>query len=508
MTEVRLGAAGRAALRAAVREALRNAGRADECAGVSDLSRDNLIHAARSLGLDPAAIADVANAAQPAPAAGEAEGDAPASPVAPVVLPAAGPDVTETTDETIKHGPAPDPEAVDETVRAVMAPLGQGDAAAFRDQLTGIVRRALAGPATVIRTVTRVERVEVPVASLAPLASGALPYAVQTGAVRCGDLFGDNAARWEADTRVALWDAHGAAPAVDADFHWSGKTLPHVLSAWAERRPVWVWGPAGGGKTSMIQQLAARLGRPYVRISCTATTEAAELVGMTVPAAGGGTKWQDGQLTAAIRRPGTVILVDEPSVARAGALFVLQAVLDSGELHVAETGEVVRVAPGIVWAFCDNTNGTGDASGQYEDTGRVNRATLDRMFCTVLVDYLPAKDEAAVLAAKARVPLALARLLVDFATATRRAAGAALTEGLGLRRLLALAALLRRGAPLSEAWETTIAEGQPAANREHLNQLRKTLLTDEAVAAALSGGPAPAKRSARGDAAAADFRGA
>jgi hypothetical protein len=89
--------------------------------------------------------------------------------------------------------------------------------------------------------------------------------------------------------------------------------------------------------------MAAHYGRPFARISCDDQTESTTLLGMTVPDGKGGVKWQDGQLAAAIRRPGTVVLIDEPTVARAGAHYVFNALLDDERAIVSqETGERIR----------------------------------------------------------------------------------------------------------------------------------------------------------------------
>ena len=156
--------------------------------------------------------------------------------------------------------------------------------------------------------------------------------------------------------------------------------------------------PAGTGKTEFALQLAAVTGRPAALISCDNGTDAATLVGMTVPDAAGGVTWQDGQLTRAIKTPGCVVCLDEPSVARPGALFVMQNVLANRQLFIAETGARVCVASGVVFVATDNTNGTGGGARKgYTDTNRLNAAFLDRFGVRVKVDYLPADREADVI---------------------------------------------------------------------------------------------------------------
>lgn len=269
-----------------------------------------------------------------------------------------------------------------------------------------------------------------------------------------------------------LYDAPDA-PAIDPDYKWPSASAT-VLAMLDKCRPVMLWGPAGTGKTSFAKQIAAQFGRPYARISCTETTEAETLVGMTVPdSTNGGVKWQDGQLTAAIRKPGTVVHIDEMTVARPGALFVMQSVMDDERaLFIAETGEYVPMAPGVVVIVTDNTNGTGDTTGAYESTRIMNRATLDRLAVTVKLDFMPVTEESAAIASRTGAPRKLALILAKFAALTRRDADVGkVSHGVTLRRLIALADLLTVGVDPDAAFQMSVIETAPHDDREPLRQL-------------------------------------
>lgn len=272
-------------------------------------------------------------------------------------------------------------------------------------------------------------------------------------------------------TILPVYDAKDA-PRVDPNYLWPDVTGA-VMTQLARARNVFLTGPAGTGKTSFAKQIAARYGRSFVRISCDDQTEAATLVGMTVPDKDGGSKWQDGQLVKAIRKPGTVILVDEPSVARPGALFVLQAALDDDRaVHIAETGEVVHVAPDVLFLLADNTNGTGDVTGAYEATRRLNRATLDRVGVTVKFDYMSQQDEAKALASRTGCDKKLSLDLVRFANLTRqKAARGDVSHPVGLRRLMALAELITDGVPADSAYQMAVIETAPFDDQEPLRQM-------------------------------------
>lgn len=273
-----------------------------------------------------------------------------------------------------------------------------------------------------------------------------------------------------------------------------------------------LYGPAGTGKTEWAQQLAARTGRPFALISCDNGTDAATLVGMTVPDAAGGVTWQDGQLTRAIKTPGCVVCLDEPSVARPGALFVMQNVLANRVLFVAETGARVPVASGVVFIATDNTNGTGGGARRgFTDTNRLNTAFLDRFGVRVKVDYLPSDRETDILVGYTGCTRELAQLLVSAATLTRAAAdNQTLSEGIGFRRLLSWAELLMDGIDAENAFRSAVLN---CASEQDVETLREQcLLTYDkrTVANALNPAapvqadpavtnPTPAGREAAGD---------
>jgi MoxR-like ATPase len=258
---------------------------------------------------------------------------------------------------------------------------------------------------------------------------------------------------------TAIWDAsHPDTPKVNDRYLWPHPQTETALSQLARGRNVMLYGPAGTGKTEWAQQLAARTGRPFALISCDTGTDASTLVGMTVPDASGGVTWQDGQLTRAIQTPGCVVCLDEPSVARPGALFVMQNVLANKMLFIAETGRRVCVAPGVLFLTTDNTNGTGGGARKgYTDTNRLNAAFLDRFGVRVKVDYLPADREADVICAYTGCTPELAQLLVSAATVTRAAAdNQQLSHGIGLRRLLAWSELLQDGIDAEYAFQSAV----------------------------------------------------
>ena len=342
--------------------------------------------------------------------------------------------------------------AADADVKAVFAAFGRGDMAAFGEMLRDLAKRANDKPLPVpvalpYDTSKAGKRLHV-----ATMTKVGIPAPV----LNCAD----------AETALPVYDGTNS-PARDLDYVWPDFTAP-ILGALAAGRNIFTFGPAGTGKTTFAQQLAAFYGREFIRISCDDQTEAPVLVGMPTL-----TGWKDGQLSAAIRKPGAVILIDEPTAARAGALMMLHAVLDDDRaLHVQDTGEVIPVAPDVMFILADNTNGTHDPSGQYEGTRIMNRATLDRCSMTVAFGYMDEATEAKAIQHRAKCPSRLAAHLAKLAALTRvKAQSGELRTALGMRRLVALAECMRKGAGASFAFSVCVLNTSTPDDAERLRQI-------------------------------------
>lgn len=361
----------------------------------------------------------------------------------------------------------------DAMVRRVLAPMGSGDMAGFQRELNRLAKLAATPEVkTIEKTVERV--VEKPV-EVERVVERVVERIVEVTAPPPGcrpahmpSVIGEVTLE---GVKLDQYDAPDA-PTVDAHYVWPAGSRVG-LSKLRRGQVIFLTGPAGTGKTSFGEQVAARTGRPFVRISCHQDTSAASIMGGFLPDGQGGFRWSDGVLLKAIRRPGTVVLIDEPSAARPDAMMVLQGVLEpGGGVTVDETGERVRVAPGVSFILADNTNGTGDTTGSYEGTRRMNRATLDRCAATLVVDYLPAEAEVGVIVARAGVSKPVAEKLVAYAALTREDAGkGVVSHGVGLRRLLAWAESIADGITPREGWQTSVINTAAHDDVERLSQL-------------------------------------
>lgn len=317
---------------------------------------------------------------------------------------------------------------------------------------------------------------------VAPTYDDIKPIATKSAA----EVFGVKAGGLK-DIMVEVWNDPGA-PAVMAGYKFNAKRLRSAITALNRQRPVWLGGPAGTGKTEFIKQLAARLGRAFVRVQFDASLEAYHVIGgERVKAAS--TVWQDGLVLQGFRRPGAIILLDEVGFARSEYTSSLHAALEpDGVITIPETGEVVRRAPGVTFFAADNSNGRGDSTGTYVGVREQNNAFLNRFARFIEFGYLPAADEVEIVVAQTGCTEALATLIVDFIGICRgKAEGGVLESPPTMREAFYLAEALADGIPARDAFEETIVNRSPIDCQELLQQLWAANVDADMVKAAADG---------------------
>ena len=247
--------------------------------------------------------------------------------------------------------------------------------------------------------------------------AGALAYAIKGNQVPIGKIFGFKGEH--SHSPISLWEAHGAAPAIDPLWVVNPFDIRALGTAIERGTNVWLVGPGGSGKSTMPCQFAAYVGRPYVKISFTRNSHVDDMIGGT-GVKQGDTQWDDGVLIQAMKRPGTIIHLDEISLAPAGVQGIFQGVADDARTYFLPTGEKVVAAAGVVFVVADNTNGQGDETGLYHGTNPCNAALVNRFKRMVKIDYISKELEAAALHNHTKAPPAACEHVADFMARARK----------------------------------------------------------------------------------------
>ena len=158
--------------------------------------------------------------------------------------------------------------------------------------------------------------------------------------------------------------------------------------------PIYITGLSGNGKTMMIEQVCASLGRELVRVNITKRTDESDLIG-SYELIDGSTVRREGPVLTAMRR-GAVLLLDECDLGTEDILC-LQPILEGKPYFDKKTGEVVHPADGFTVLATANTKGKGSDDGRFIGTNILNEAFLERFAVTVEQDYPPAATERKIL---------------------------------------------------------------------------------------------------------------
>lgn len=211
-------------------------------------------------------------------------------------------------------------------------------------------------------------------------------------------------------------------PDVDDGYIYNIDVLKAVMMGFAMNTPVYVWGMHGTGKTTILEQFCARTNRPMIRVQHTATTEESHVLGQYVLKSGE-TVFEPGPLALAMKY-GMTYLADEYDFAMPNVSAVYQPVLEGKALVIKEAPpewRVIRPHPEFRFAATGNTNGSGDETGLYQGTQIQNAANYSRFGITIQINYMPEKQEIAVIASKASINVADAERLVQVGTRVREA---------------------------------------------------------------------------------------
>ncbi|GGA62151.1 cobaltochelatase subunit CobS [Nitratireductor aestuarii] len=194
-------------------------------------------------------------------------------------------------------------------------------------------------------------------------------------------------------------------PDLDPDYLFDPQTTLAILAGFAYNRRVMVSGYHGTGKSTHIEQVAARLNWPCVRINLDSHVSRIDLVGKDAIVLQDGkqvTEFRDGILPWAYQR-NVALVFDEYDAGRPDVMFVIQRVLESsGRLTLLDQSRVLRPHPAFRIFATANTVGLGDTTGLYHGTQQINQAQMDRWSIVTTLNYLPHEKEVGIVQAKAK----------------------------------------------------------------------------------------------------------
>src|SRR5436190_20116771 len=192
-------------------------------------------------------------------------------------------------------------------------------------------------------------------------------------------------------------------PEIDPAYRFDRDTTLAILAGFAHNRRVMVQGYHGTGKSTHIEQVAARLKWPCIRINLDSHISRIDLIGRDAIVLRDGlqvSELREGLLPWALQTP-TSLVFDEYAAGRPDVMFVIQRVLETeGKLTLLDQNRVIRPHPYFRLFSTTNTVGLGDTTGLYHGTQQINQGQMDRWNIVVTLNYLPAETEARIVLAK------------------------------------------------------------------------------------------------------------
>jgi len=194
-------------------------------------------------------------------------------------------------------------------------------------------------------------------------------------------------------------------PEIDSAYRFNRDVTLALLAGFSRDRRVMLQGLHGTGKSTHIDQVAARLNWPCVRVNLDGHISRMDLVGKDAVVLQDGkqvTAFQEGIVPWALQRP-MALIFDEYDAGRPDVMFVIQRILErDGKFTLMDQNTVLRPHPSFRLFATANTVGQGNLNGLYHGVQRLNHAQLDRWNIVAALNYLPAEEEIAIV--QARVP--------------------------------------------------------------------------------------------------------
>src|SRR6201987_31942 len=209
----------------------------------------------------------------------------------------------------------------------------------------------------------------------------------------------------DSDLQVpAFSQASEHVPDFDDAYRFDHDTTLAILAGFACNRRVMICGYHGTGKSTHIEQVAARLNWPLIRVNLDSHSRRIDLVGkdaILLKESKKNTQFREGILPWAIQRP-IALVFDEYDAGRPDVMFVIQRVLEAqGKLTLLDQNRVIKPHPAFRLFSTTNTIGLGDTSGLYHGTQQINQGQMDRWNIVTTLNYLSHDAEVEIVLAKA-----------------------------------------------------------------------------------------------------------
>ena len=194
-------------------------------------------------------------------------------------------------------------------------------------------------------------------------------------------------------------------PDLDPDYLFNRETTLAILAGFAYNRRVMVTGYHGTGKSTHIEQVAARLNWPCIRINLDSHISRIDLIGKDAIVLQEGkqvTEFREGILPWAYQH-NVALVFDEYDAGRPDVMFVIQRILESsGKLTLLDQSKVIRPHAAFRLFATANTIGLGETTGLYHGTQQINQAQMDRWSIVTALNYLPHAQEVGIVLAKSK----------------------------------------------------------------------------------------------------------
>ena len=192
-------------------------------------------------------------------------------------------------------------------------------------------------------------------------------------------------------------------PEIDNAYQFDRDTTLAILAGFSHNRRVMIQGYHGTGKSTHIEQVAARLNWPTIRVNLDSHISRIDLLGKDAIVLRDGkqvTEFREGMLPWALQHP-TALVFDEYDAGRPDVMFVIQRVLEvEGKLTLLDQNRVMHPHPYFRLFSTTNTVGLGDTTGLYHGTQQINQGQMDRWNIVATLNYLPHDDEMKIVLAK------------------------------------------------------------------------------------------------------------